>query len=96
MGRDEHAWYLDLERDVAGEQWARAAGCDEREVPRIVATPHGVQLDRLRHAVLLDLERPQRGLLDRHVEPVGDGAQRLLRELRVEGHGSPQQSPVRP
>ncbi len=51
----EHASNLELERDVAREQWSRAAGGDESEFARVVAAPHRVELDRLGHPVLLDL-----------------------------------------
>ena len=70
--RHEHARDLELERDVAGEQRPRAARGDERELARVVAAPHGVELDRLGHPVLLDLQRAERRLLDRHPELAGD------------------------
>ena len=84
MGRDEHPRDLELDRDVAGEQRARAAGGDERELARVVAAPHGVDLDRLRHRELLNLERPERRLLDGHAEPIRDPLHRGRRELDVE------------
>ena len=68
--RHEHARDLELERDVAREQRPRAAGGDERELARVVAAPHRVELDRLGHPVLLDLQGAERRLLDRHPELV--------------------------
>ena len=65
MRRHEDARDLELERDVAGEQRPRAAGRDEGELARVVAAADGVQLDRLRHPVLLDLQRAERRLLHR-------------------------------
>ena len=70
--RHEHARDLELERDVAGEQRPGAARGDERELARVVAAPHGVELDRLGHPVLLDLQCAERRLLDRHPELAGD------------------------
>ena len=70
--RDEHAADLELERDVAREQRPGAAGGDERELARVVAAAHRVELDRLRHAVLLDLQRAERGLLHGHAQPLGE------------------------
>ena len=80
MRRDEHARDLELERDVAREQRSGAAGRDEGELARVVAAPHRVQLDRLGHPVLLDLQRAERGLLDGHAELVGDRLHRRLGE----------------
>ncbi len=84
--RHEHARDLELERDVAGEQRAGAAGGDERELARVVAAAHRVELDRLRHPVLLHLQRAERGLLDRHAEIAGDRAHGRLGEVAVELH----------
>ena len=96
IGRHEHARDLELQRDVAREQRARAAGRDERELARVVAAAHRVQLDRLRHPVLLDLQGAERGLLDRHAEPIGDLWTARLRELEIELHGAAEQAPVGP
>lgn len=86
MRRHQHARDLQLHRDVAGEEGARAAGGDESEVARIVAAAHAVELDGLDHAELLDLQRAERGLLQRHVQRSGEPLQRLAGELRVQGH----------
>ena len=94
MRRHEHARDLELERDVAGEQRPRAAGGDERELARVVAAAHGVELDRLGHPVLLDLQRAERGLLDRHPELAGDRAHGLLGELAIELHRPAEQAAV--
>ena len=96
MRRDEHARDLELERDVAGEERPGAAGRDERELARVVAAPHAVQLDRLRHPELLDLQRAERGVLDRDVELLGDLRHRAARELGVELHVAAEQAAVRP
>ena len=92
--RHEHARDLELERDVAREQRSRAARGDERELARVVAAPHGVELDRLRHPVLLDLQRTERGLLDGHPELACDRAHGLLGELAVEAHRPAEQPAV--
>ena len=97
MRRDEHARDLQLERDVAGEQRPGAAGRDERELARVVAAPHAVQLDRLRHPELLDLERAERRLLDRDAELARrPSAIAAARELGVELHAAAEQAAVRP
>ena len=93
--RHEHACDLELERDVAREHRPAAARGDERELARVVAAAHRVQLDRLGHAVLLDLERAERRLLDGHPELVGDALHRLLGERAVELHAAAEQAAVR-
>ena len=93
--RDEHARDLQLECDVAGEERAGAAGRHEREFARVVAAPDAVQLDRLRHPELLDLERAERGLFDADAERAGDLLHRLARELCVELHAAAEEPPVR-
>ena len=84
--RHEDAGDLELERDVAREQRPGAARRDEGELAGVVAAAHGVQLDRLRHPVLLELERAERGLLDRHPEALGDAGHRGPPEALVEEH----------
>ena len=92
--RHEHARDLELEGDVAREQRPRAAGGDERELARVVAAPHRVELDRLGHSVLLDLKGAERRLLDRHPELVRDRAHRLLGKVAVERHCSAEKPAV--
>ena len=72
MRRHQDPRDFELHRDVAGEERAGTAGGDEREVARVVAAPHAVELDGLHHAELLDLQRAERGLLQRHVERAGE------------------------
>ena len=86
MRRHQDPRDLQLHRNVAGKQRARAAGGDQGKVARVVAAPHAVELDGLHHAELLDLERAERGFLQRHVERAGEPLQRVLSEVRVQGH----------
>ena len=60
----EHAGDLELDRDVAREQRAGTARGDQHELARVIAAADRVELDRLGHSVLLDLQRAERGLLD--------------------------------
>ena len=94
--RDDHARDLELERDVAGEQRPGAAGGDERELARVVAAADAVQLDRLRHPELLDLERAERGLVGREAHLRRDRLHRGTRQLRVELHLAAEQAAVGP
>jgi hypothetical protein len=96
VGRYEHPRNLELTGDIAGEERPRAARRDERELARVVAAPDAVQLDRLCHPELLDLERAERGLLDADAEGLGDLLHRLPRELEVERHRAAEQPAVRP
>ena len=85
MRRYENAWNLELERHVAGEQWAGTAGSDQREVAWVVATTHRVDLDVLCHAELLDLQCTECGLLGRHLELAAEVFHHLARQLGLEG-----------
>ena len=85
MRRHENAWNLELERDVAGEQWAGTTGGDEREVAWVVATTHRVDLDVLRHAELLDLQCTKCGLLGRHLELAAEVFHHIASQLGLEG-----------
>ena len=55
LRRHEHAWDLELERDVACEQRPGTASGHEGEVTRVIAPPHRIELDRLRHPEPLQL-----------------------------------------
>ena len=79
---------------LAGEERAGAAGGDERELARVVAAADRVELDRLGHPELLDLQRAERGLLNRHPERVGERLHRRARELDVELHLAAEQAAV--
>ena len=94
--RHEHPRDLELASDVAGEERAGAARGDERELARVVAAAHRVELDRLRHPELLDLKRAERRLLEVDAEPVGDRLHRRLGELDVEEHPPSEQASVGP
>ena len=93
--RHEHAGDVELERDVAREHRAAASRGDERELARVVAAAHRVQLDRLGHAVLLHLQSAERCILDGHAELGRDGLHRLLGERAVEFHAAAEQASVR-
>ena len=94
MRRHQDARDLQLHRDVAGEERAGAAGGDQGEIARVVAAPHAVELDRLDHAELLDLQRAERGLLQRHVEGRGEPLQRVPGEVGVQRHAPADQAAV--
>ena len=96
VGRNEDTRYLELGRDLAGEQRAGAARGHEREVARVVAPPDRVQLDRLGHVELLDLQRAKSGFLRRHVEPLGDRVDGLARQVLVELHLATEQTALGP
>ena len=93
--RHQHLRNLELHRDVAGEQRSRATRRDEHEFARVIAASDRVELDRLRHAELLDLERAQRGLLHRHPQAICQLAHGAVRELTLEAHVSAQKPPIR-
>ena len=88
MRRHEDAWNLELERHVAGEQWAGTAGSNEREVAWVVATTHRVDLDVLRHAELLDLQCAECGLLGRHLEFAAEVLHHVASQLGLEGEAT--------
>ena len=96
MRRHEDPRNLQLERDIAREQRPGSAGGDERELARVVPAPDAVQLDRLRHPELLDLQGAERSLLRRDAEPGCDRLHRLPRELGIELHVAAEQPAVRP
>src|SRR5439155_19884555 len=85
-----------LERDLAGKERTGAAGGHERELARVVTPAHAVQLDRLGHSELLNLQRAESGLLDRDVELSCDVLHRAPGQLRVELHLAAEQSAVGP
>ena len=93
--RHEHARDLELERDVAREEGPGSARGHERELTRVVSAAHRVDLDRLGHAELLDLERAECGLLDRHLEGAGQTLHRRPGLIDVELHVAPEQAAVR-
>ena len=93
VGGHEHARDLQLERDVAGEQRPGAARSHEREVARVVPASDRVELDRLGHPELLDLQRAERGLLDGHHQLVGEVRMAASRRARDRAASRPPSRP---